>query len=193
MTPIKRRRALTIWEKRLICLEREKPEHAYQKLSDFGKLFLDKQGLPIPTSTLSDILKEKNKWLNLEVGNGGTWKKKQRKAQFPELEMHLVEWLDRANHKHVAVSDFVMKVAAESIVAELSKQVGHFEDYTDFAFSNGWLQRLKQRHALGGKKVRGEGGNVEAHLLPAMQQDLINQLEDFAIRDVYNCDELALQ
>jgi len=147
---------------------------------------LDEQGLPVPTSTLSDILKEKDKWLNFEFGSGGTWKKKQRTAQFPLLGMHLVEWVDRANHKHVSVSDFVMKVAAEEIVVGLSGLPEHPEDYTDFVFSNGWLNRVKQRHALSDKKLRGEGGDIDEDLLPAMRQDLINQLEDFAIRDVYS-------
>jgi len=131
--------------------------------------------------------------LNFEFGSGGTWKKKQRTAQFPLLEMHLVEWVDRANHKHVSVSDFVMKVAAEEIVAGLSGLPEHPEDNTDFVFSNGWLNRMKERHALSDKKLRGEGGDIDEDLLLAMRQDLINQLEDFAIRDVYNCDELALQ
>ena len=74
--------------------------------------------------------------MNFEFGSGGTWKKKQRTAQFLLLEMHLVEWVDRANHKHVSVSDFVMKVAAEEIVAVLSGLLEHPEDYTDFVFSN---------------------------------------------------------
>ena len=32
-----------------------KPKHTKEKLSDFGKYFLDDQGLPVPTSTLSDF------------------------------------------------------------------------------------------------------------------------------------------
>ena len=48
---------------------------------------------------LSDILKEKEKWLDLDTESGsGSWKKKQRTAQFPLPEEHLAEWVDRAKH-----------------------------------------------------------------------------------------------
>ena len=83
-------------------------------------IYLDDQGLPVPVSTLSDIL-EKEKWMNFEVGET-TWKKKQQTSQFPLLEMHLVEWVDRANHKHIIANDFVMiRVAVEELVVELSR------------------------------------------------------------------------
>ena len=60
----------------MICQKRQKLEHTKEKLSDFEKYFLGDQGLPVPTSTLSDVLKEKEKWFNLD--DSGSWKKKQR-------------------------------------------------------------------------------------------------------------------
>ena len=51
----------------MICQKRPKPEHTKEKFSDFGKYFL---GFPVPTSTLSDILKGKEKWLNLDTESG---------------------------------------------------------------------------------------------------------------------------
>jgi len=68
----KRRHALTMLEKQIICRKREEPEFAKEKLSEFGKHFLDDQGLPIPTSTLSDFLKKKDKWLDIDIAGGGT-------------------------------------------------------------------------------------------------------------------------
>ena len=36
--------------------------------------------------------------------------------------MHLVEWVDRANHKHIIANDFVMvRVVVEELVVELSR------------------------------------------------------------------------
>ena len=82
---------MTVWEKKLICQKREEPKYAKEKLQDFGQHFLDDQELPVPASTLSDIFKEKDKWISYQVDSGETWKKKQRTSQFPLLEMHLVE------------------------------------------------------------------------------------------------------
>ena len=45
----------------MIYQKRQKPEHTKEKLSDFEKTFLNDQGLPVPTTTLPDILKEKEK------------------------------------------------------------------------------------------------------------------------------------
>ena len=70
METTKRRRALTILEKQMICQKRQKPEHIKEKFSDFGNYFLDDQGLPVSTSILSDILKEKEKWLILDTESG---------------------------------------------------------------------------------------------------------------------------
>ena len=76
MRTTKLRRGLTIWKQKIIWLKREEPEHwhAKEKLYKFGEYFLDGQGLLVPTDTLSesDILKEKEKWLNFEFGSGST-------------------------------------------------------------------------------------------------------------------------
>jgi len=57
-----------------------------------------------------------------------------------------MEWVDRANNKHVSVNDFVLKVAAEEIIVGLSSIPGHPEDYTDFIFSDGFTARSKDMH-----------------------------------------------
>ena len=49
--------------------------------------------------------------------------KEQWTSQFPLLEMHLVEWVDRTNHKHIIINDFVAKTCGGT--------VKHPEDYTD--------------------------------------------------------------
>ena len=43
--------------------EKKEPAHAKEKLSEPGKHFLDNQDLPVPSSTLSSIFKEKEKYL----------------------------------------------------------------------------------------------------------------------------------
>lgn len=41
--------------------------------------------------------------------------------------------------------------------------------------------------------MRGDGAAVDANLLPQMQEDLQNQLQHFQLKDIFNCNELALQ
>ena len=53
-------------KKKMICLKRAEPEHVKEKLSDFGKHFLDDQGLPVP---ISDILEGKNVILDFEFSS----------------------------------------------------------------------------------------------------------------------------
>ena len=55
---------------------------------------------------------------------GTTWKNKQQTSQFPLLEMHLLEWVGRANHKHIIVNGFFYDksiIAVEELVVELSR------------------------------------------------------------------------
>ncbi|KAF8451556.1 hypothetical protein BGX38DRAFT_1182900, partial [Terfezia claveryi] len=45
-------RALTILEKHQICKKRQDPKHAKEKLSEFGKHFLDSEGRAVAISNV---------------------------------------------------------------------------------------------------------------------------------------------
>ena len=47
-----------------------------------------------------------------------TWKKN-RTHQFPVLELHLAEWVDQANEKHIQVTDDVLRIATEELISML--------------------------------------------------------------------------
>ena len=71
-----------------------------------------------------------------------TWKKN-RKQQLPVLELHLAEWVDRANKEYILVTDDVLRIATEEMISRLSTTLTTLaEDYTDFNISNGWLNNL---------------------------------------------------
>ena len=90
------------------------------------------QGIPLSTSTLSDILREKDKWLAIDISTGGA-RRKNRGMLFPVLEQHLVEWVDRANEEHVVISEDVLRTATESLMPILVGQISNLEeDYADF-------------------------------------------------------------
>lgn len=56
-------------------------------------------------------------------------KKKTAGSLISLLEAHLVEWVDRANHKHLAISDNVLRLVAKEIVVALSHLPGLSEGY----------------------------------------------------------------
>ena len=47
-----------------------------------------------------------------------TWKKN-RTHQFPVLELHLAEWVDQANEKHIQVTDDVLRIATGELISML--------------------------------------------------------------------------
>jgi hypothetical protein len=49
------------------------------------------------------------------------------------------------------------------------------------------------RNGLPSKKTKGDGWKVDEVLLPRMRDKLKKELKDYALRNVFNCDELALQ
>ncbi|KAF8424322.1 hypothetical protein EV426DRAFT_712090 [Tirmania nivea] len=122
-----KRRALTILEKHQICKKRQDPKHAKEKLSEFGKHFLDSEGQAVPISTLSDILRDSKKWLEVDLTAGHPRKKKQRTSQYPILEQYLIEWVDRANQKHISINDFVLLITTERLIAKLEALPSHPE------------------------------------------------------------------
>jgi len=101
--------------------------------------------------------------------------------------------MDRANSVHILVSDdTVLRAATTRLIEKPIHVPTNKEDYTDFALSNGWLFSLKTRNRLSSKKTKGDGGKVDEALLPGMQDELKKELEDHALWDVCNCNELVL-
>ena len=156
-------------------------------------------GAPLSKSTLSMILNNRQQHLNIDLNASDNWKKKARRQQFPILEAHISEWVYRAQLARVITTDDVILAVArkfvEEIVALQDEEVSEGEDYTGFEFSSGWLAGLKNRCGLGRMKTHGETevDDPEAYGIPEMKAGLREKLKDFAPRDIYNCDELALQ
>ncbi|KAF8248113.1 DDE-domain-containing protein, partial [Wilcoxina mikolae CBS 423.85] len=95
--------------------------------------------------------------------------------------------------KRVLITDIVLRIAAETLIEQLRSISDSTEDYTDFSFSNGWLAAVKNRNELSSKKLRGSGGDVDEVEIPQMRKDLQEELDDYPARDIFNCDEMALQ
>ncbi|KAF8441182.1 hypothetical protein BGX38DRAFT_1204106 [Terfezia claveryi] len=63
-------------QKRQICKKRQNPKYAKEKLSEFGKHFLDSEGRAVAIPILSDILCNCKKWLEVDFTADDSRKKK---------------------------------------------------------------------------------------------------------------------
>ncbi|RPB22582.1 hypothetical protein L211DRAFT_331456 [Terfezia boudieri ATCC MYA-4762] len=133
-------------------------------------------------STISDILKDKDRWVAVNTSSGTVWKRKKRSEQYPILEKYLREWVDRANEATVNITDAILASAAGRLAGALSLEEGHPEDYSDFVFSSGWLSAFKARGGIGRQKLRGDGGEYDQalKLIPQHQAILQDKTADFA-------------
>ena len=174
-----KRRGLSDLDRYKVCIKRQDPWYAKMSYEEFGRLFPGSDGRPMAQSTVSDILKEKNKWLALDI-SGPVWKKKHRQEQYPILERHLREWVDRANEAAVNVTDNVLSTVGKKISKELSQIEGHIEDYTDFTFSHGWVTAFKCQYGMGRMKLKGDSGNYDEGLVLQHRAILQDRTGDFA-------------
>jgi len=94
-------KGLSDLEQHRICVKRQDPQYAKMTYEEFGALFPRPDGRPMACSIISDILKEKDRWLALNTSDGTVWKRKKRTEQYPILEGYLREWVDRANQATV--------------------------------------------------------------------------------------------
>ncbi|XP_057340566.1 tigger transposable element-derived protein 6-like [Microplitis mediator] len=146
------------------------------------KEIFDQYGLP--ASTLSTILKNESEiLLKYETSNNLSCKR-QRLAEFPDVEECLLTWFKQCREKNLSISGTLLREKAE----EFSKSLGH----TSFRASNGWLGNFKKRHELVFRKLCGESASVNTEICDEWIVELLRLLKDYELRDIFNADETGL-
>ena len=134
----------------------------------------------IGRSTMSDIIKSSDKWLNIETDN----KTRNKRPKHAELEEALLLWFNDIRTRGILVNDEMLRNKAQ--------QFGNQLEITDFQYSKGWLQRFKDRHSIKAYRVHGESATVNAQDVDESREALRKVIQDYAPEDVYNCDESGL-
>ncbi|KAF8650150.1 hypothetical protein AX16_005385 [Volvariella volvacea WC 439] len=106
----------------------------------------------VERSTVSKILKGKQKWLSLP-DNDDLRTAKHRPSKFPEIEEELVLWLEQCKEKGITghLTDSGIRTKAK----EVAKNLEITEDR--FKASSGWVENFKQRHGIRGGSWHGDG------------------------------------
>lgn len=96
----------------------------------------------IERSTVSKILKNKEKWLSVEPGSEASRIAKHRLVKFPAIEEHLSNWLAGLKERGEGIRDSTIRQQALRIAREL----GLGED--KFKASGGWIEKFRERNQI---------------------------------------------
>ena len=181
-SPVRKRRRvdITAAQKRDLCVY--KAEHPKVTQTDIISHFSKEWGVTIGRSTVSEILKDKSKWLSVSKDSGDVLRNKS--AKHTTLETALYTWFDNARSQSLCISD--------DMLISKAKKFGEDLAVTDFQYSRGWLSRFKKRHGIRMFKSHGEAGSAQASVVQNGREQLRDELRDWSPKDVYNMDETGL-
>ena len=131
--------------------------------------------------TVGDILSQKDKW---NTDDNERPFKMRKLAKHSDMEEALFLWFSNVRSKNVTVTDDILRAKAKEFGKELN--------VSDFAYSNGWLQRFKTRHSIGNHVISGESAGVDQELVSDGREIAASVVKAYNLCDVFNMDETGL-
>ena len=171
----RKRVILTAAQKRELCEIKEKNPN----LSNVDLA----QQYRIGKSTVTDILKGKERWLAISESQESV--KKFRGSKWPQLENALRIWVDNALNTRQDIDGNILKIKASYFANQFSIE--------DFHHSDGWLTGFKKRHSLRQFKKQGEAASVpSAESIKNDRLTLQQLLAPYNPKNIWNGDETGL-
>jgi Tc5 transposase-like DNA-binding protein/CENP-B-like protein len=170
---IKKRVVLTFAQKRQLCLDSQKTPRLTQE--ELATLYNIKQ------NTVSDILRQKNKWLNINPDSEAANKQRERLVHFPQIEKALSLWITNALAAELIINTDILREKAKFFAQQF--------EINNFIASNGWIDKFKQRHNLKEYIKWGEAKSAPLETLDEERKILREIIKNYDLNDVFNCDE----
>ncbi|CAB4413281.1 unnamed protein product [Rhizophagus irregularis] len=172
----RKRVTLTKAQKYQLCLDyQKKPRLTQEQLAiQYG----------IKQNTVSDILKNKDKWLLLDLDSEESKKQRERPVQFPEVEEAMTLWVTNALEADLVINTDILREKAEFFARSF--------EVNNFKASNGWISNFKKRHNMKEYVKWGEAASAPLETLNEERQKLREIIKDYDLNDVFNCDETGL-
>ena len=133
---------------------------------------------------ICNILKEKEKWLELKSDSYEALIKRQVKVKFLQIEEALSFWVEKTIENNITINGELLAQKANDFVILLNK--------IDFKESEGWVVDFKKRHKLECYLKYGELVSTPIETLDDMHKNLQNILADYSSNDIFNADETGL-
>ncbi|KAH9839673.1 hypothetical protein Tdes44962_MAKER08016 [Teratosphaeria destructans] len=132
------RKTLTDQDRRRMCQYAE--EHPHSKQTEIGAIF------GVERSTVSKVLRQKEKYLFQEDGNRSPIKR--TKGRTPDIERALANWARNQEKKGLPLSDEVIRDKARAFAATTTTPENHQ------LLSSSWIEKFKLKHNLSGARSR---------------------------------------
>lgn len=173
---VNKRKSLTALQKKEICLAKlNTPIPSNSELAiafDIGK------------STVTDILNQKEKWLEVDPESSDANKKKKRSLIYENIDQAMAIWVQEAINACLDLNGDILREKAKNFSVLLGIE--------DFKASEGWLTKFKQRHNIKQYLKQGESGSAPISELPFYREDLKNITSQYQLSDIFNADETGL-
>src|SRR6185295_12131618 len=156
---LNKRKSLTALVKREICLVKQTTPIPTNK--ELATTF------DISTSTVSDILKEKDRWLAIDPESSDANEKK-RSLVYEEVDQALAIWIEQAINAGLDITGDILKEKAIKFASLLK--------IDDFKASEGWLIGFNKRHNIKQYTKQGEAASAPILQLPAYREELRNSI-----------------
>lgn len=165
-------------EKKLLIIKEVENGKASKK--DIAKQF------GIPSSSLSTILKNKDKLLTSVTDNASSIKRKKlRTCTFEDIDEAMLKWVFAARGRNLPLSGPILREKAK----QFAEALGHGE----FEASVGWLEKFKKRHGIVQKTLCGESAAANIQTRDEWVTNVLPKLlEKYDENDIFNADETGL-
>ena len=151
---------------------------------DLMKWLEDTHGLKVSQATISKTLKRSTDLLQQEVLLNPN-AKRSKMVKYLAMESALYEWFV-SHQEHVNMSCELLKEKGNIFLRQL------YPESTSFEFSNEWLEKFKQRHAIHSFRHFGESGSVDMEKIEVSLPPIREELDKWAWKYIYNMDETGL-
>ena len=140
-------------------------------------------------STVTKVLREKEKWLEEGREGVGLTVQKRREAHWERMEQALIVWVNQASSRNMIINDEIIRTKAKDFAAAIYNPD---DPLSDFSASDGWLYGFKSRHGLKSYRLHGEAASAPVENLEASRSKLREILAPYALENIFNADETGL-
>jgi hypothetical protein len=119
-----------------------------------------------------------------KCGTSAKKRKTGKVSTYSELENVLFTWCNQARASGIPVDGRILQGKSLKIATKLGTE--------NFSALNGWVSRFKQYRSLVFKKLVWVGAAADTNTMDLCFERLLEVLEGYEARDIYNADEMGL-